>query len=250
MKTVVCVKQVKVLGDEIEFTENARDVDPDYIESVLNEWDAYATEEALLVRERLGGEVVVLTCGDADAEKALRRCLAMGADRAIRIEGLAEHDPISVARALAEVVSAEAPDLVLCGVQSSDSVQAAVPTGLAEVLGLPRVAVVTKLDCAGSGPATVHRELEGGLIDIVETSTPAVITIQTGINQPRYANLRAIKQAEHVEIDVRQAGDVGTPGYRVRRMFVPAKGEGAEMLDGSPAEIAARVVEIVQERLK
>lgn len=249
MKTVVCVKQVKVLGDEVEFTDDARDVDPDYVESVLNEWDAYATEEALLLRERLLGEVVALTCGDPDAEKALRRCLAMGADRAIRVEGLAERDPISVARALADVVRAESPELVLCGVQSSDSVQAAVPTALAELLGLPRVAVVTRLDWSGSGPATAHRELEGGLIDVVEVSTPAVVTIQTGLNQPRYANLRAIKQAEQVEIDVRQA-EGGTPGYRVRRMFVPSKGEGAEMLTGGPAEIAARVAEIVQERLR
>jgi electron transfer flavoprotein beta subunit len=173
----------------------------------------------------------------------------MGADRAIRVEGVAR-DPFSVARALAEVVGPENADLVLCGVQSSDAVQAATGTALAELLDLPRAAVVTRVDYdAGARTAVVDRELEGGLVDRVEVDTPAVLTIQTGINQPRYANLRAIKQAEQVEIDVRDAADGGMPAYRVRRMFVPDRGEGAEMIDGSAAEIAARIASIVKERL-
>jgi electron transfer flavoprotein beta subunit len=134
-------------------------------------------------------------------------------------------------------------------VQSSDAVQAATGTALAEELGLPRAAVVTKLEL-GNGTATVHRELEGGLVDVVEVDTPAVLTIQTGINEPRYATLRAIKQAEQQEIDVREPGDLGAPAARVRRMFVPPKGEGAEILDGDPTAIASRIKEIVEERLK
>lgn len=249
MKTVVCVKQVLQLGDEVEFTDDGLDVDPDYLDTALNEWDSFATEEALQLRERLGGEVVVVTCGPKQSEAALRRCLAMGADRAIRVEG-AGRDPIAVARGLAEVVRDESPDLVLCGVQSSDSVQAATGTALAELLDLPRVAVVTKLDYdEGAGTAVVDRELEGGLLDRVEVDVPAVLTIQTGINQPRYANLRAIKLAEQVEVDVRQAAAGGQPAYRVRRMFVPPKGEGAEMLGRDPAEVARRIAEIVKERL-
>jgi electron transfer flavoprotein beta subunit len=108
---------------------------------------------------------------------------------------------------------------------------------------------VTKIEL-GEGKATVHRELEGGLVDVVEVDTPALLTIQTGINEPRYATLRAIKQAEEKEIDVRQAGDLGAPAYAVRRMFVPPKGEGAEMLNGSAEHVAQRIKEIVQERLK
>ncbi len=249
MRVVVCVKQVSQLGDEVEFTGDGRDVDPDYLDSALNEWDGFAAEEALQLRERLGGEVVVVTCGGEESEKALRRTLAMGADRAIRVEG-AGRDPLSVGRALAEVVRAESPDLVLCGVQSSDSVQAATGTVLAELCDLPRVAVVTKVDHDhGARKAVVDRELEGGLVDRVEVDTPAVLTIQTGINQPRYANLRAIKQAEQVEIDVRTAPG-GAEAYRVRRMFVPPKGEGAQLLKGSPAEIAGQLLELVRERLK
>src|SRR5919204_3350742 len=121
MRIVVCVKQVAVLGDEVEFLSDGRDVDPDYLDRAVNEWDLYATEEALQLCERVGeGEVVAVSVGDEEAEAALRRCLAMGASRAIRIDADAA-DPLAVARALAEAVAAEQADLVLCGVQSSDS---------------------------------------------------------------------------------------------------------------------------------
>jgi electron transfer flavoprotein beta subunit len=250
VKIVVAVKQVAQLGDEVEFTDDERDVDPDYLDYALNEWDSYATEEALRLVEAAGeGEVVVVTVGDEDVEDCMRRCLAMGADRGVRVEVEEKLDPIQTARALAEVVRGESPDLVFTGVQSADAVQAATGTALAELLDLPRVAVVTKIEL-GEGTATVHRELEGGLVDVVEVDTPALMTIQTGINEPRYATLRAIKQAEDKEIEVRQPADLGAAAYRVSRMFVPPKGEGAEMLDGGAGQVAQRIKEIVAERLK
>jgi electron transfer flavoprotein beta subunit len=247
LKIVVCVKQVGALGDEVEFTDDERDVDPDYLDYALNEWDTYATEEALRLSEAAGdGEVVVVSVGPEDAEEAMRRCLAMGAHRGIRVDTDDWLDPIQVARALAEVVRAESPDLVFAGVQSADSVQATTGTALAELLDLPRVAVVTKIEL-GDGKATVNRELEGGLLDVVEVDTPALLTIQTGINEPRYATLRAIKQAEEKEIDVRHPGDLDEPAYRVKKMFVPPKGEGAEMLNGSAADVAQKIKTIVEE---
>ena len=243
------MKQVAVLGDEVEFTEDKRDVDPDYLDFALNEWDTYATEEALRIVEAAGsGEVVVVSVGDENVEDCMRRCLAMGADRGIRVDTEEKLDPIQVARTLAEIVEGETPDLVLTGVQSSDSVQAATGGALAALLDLPCVAVVTKIEL-GDGKATVHRELEGGLLDVVEVDTPALFTIQTGINECRYATLRAIKQAEEKEIDVRPVGDLGEPASHVRKMFVPPKGEGAEMLNGGAAEVAQRIQEIVQEKL-
>ena len=249
MKVLVCVKQVALLGDEVEFTDDERDVDPDYLDFALNEWDSYATEEALRLVETAGsGEVVVVSVGDEDAEDSMRRCLAMGADRGIRVEAERTLDAMQVARALAEVVQGESPDLVFAGVQSSDSVQAATGGALAGLLDMPSVAVVTKIELS-NGKATVNRELEGGLVDVVEVDTPAVLTIQTGINEPRYATLRAIKQAEEKDIDVRQPGDLGEAAQRVRKMFVPPKGEGAEMLDGGAAEVAKRIKEIVQEKM-
>jgi electron transfer flavoprotein beta subunit len=252
VKIVVCVKQVAVLGDEVEFTGDARDVDPDYLDYALNEWDSYATEEALRIREQAGeGDVVVASVGAARVEAALRRCLAMGADRAVRVDYMESADPITVARLLAPVVHGEAPDLVLCGVQSSDAVQAAAGTALAQLLGLPRVAVTRRIEWdPGATRATAHRELEGGLVAVTEVDTPALLTIQTGINQPRYATLRAIKQAEQKEIAVVPPGEPGEPAYRIRRMFAPPRGEGAQLLQGSPAEIARRIKEIVEEQLR
>jgi electron transfer flavoprotein beta subunit len=238
---------VKVLGDEIEFRPDGRDVDPGSLERSLNEWDACAVEEALRLRERLGGEVVVVTVGDEGADAALRRCLAMGADRAVRV--VAEPlDPVSTARALAGPVRAESPTLVLAGAQSADSAQGSTGAALAGLLGLPQVAVVTRLEWDGAATAVVHRELEGGLVDVVEVDTPALLTVQTGINAPRYANLRAIKQAEQQEIAV-VAAQAGEAAYRVRRMFAPPRAAGAELLDGDPAQIAERILTIVRERL-
>jgi len=255
LKTVVCVKQVAVLGDEVEFTEDERDVDPDYLERALNEWDVSAVEEALRIKESLvdgDGEVVVVTVGDEEATEALRRCLAMGADRAIRVgaQGVDDADPLTVARGLASVATSEKPDLVLCGVQSSDSVQAATGVMLAELLDVARVAVVIKVECeTGSRTARVHRELEGGLLDVVDVDLPAVLTIQTGINEPRYATLRAIKQANLQEIEVVDLDREQPPAYRVRRMYVPERGEGAELLGDDAAGVAGRIAEIVKGRL-
>ncbi len=127
MKIVVCVKQVAILGDEVEFTSDERDVDEDYLEFALNEWDSYSLEAALLIKEAVGeGEVVAVTVGNEDAEEALRRCLAMGADRAVRVAAEAAHaaDPLTIARGLAAAIGPEDPDLIFAGVQSSDSVQA------------------------------------------------------------------------------------------------------------------------------
>ena len=253
MKAVVCVKQVATLGDEVEFTDDGRDVDPDYLETSVNEWDTYALEEALRLKEAAGeGEVVVVTVGSDEADEALRRCLAMGAVRAIRVEadGVDASDPLTVARGLAQAIGPESPDLVFAGVQSSDAVQAATGTMLAELLALPRVAVVTKVDYDAAGRhATVNRELEGGLVDVVEVDTPALLTVQTGINEPRYATLRAIKQAALKDIAVTELEAAGSPAYRVRKMFVPPRGEGAEPLGDSPAEVAQKIAEIVKARL-
>jgi electron transfer flavoprotein beta subunit len=264
MKLVVLVKQVAALDEEFELLDDRPGVDPDYLEWDLNEWDNFSLEAALQIRESAGGdgdEVVVVTVGDDEAEEGLRSCLAKGADRAIRIwdESLAGADVLAVARVLAAAVERESPDLVLCGVQSSDAVNGATGVALAGYLDLPRVAVVTRLDYdAAGGAVTADRELEGGLIEVVRMSTPALLTIQTGINEPRYATLRAIKQAREKPLEVAGLEELGldpeavavAAGSRMVSLATPDRGEGAEMLNGSPGSVAARIVEIVQERLK
>jgi electron transfer flavoprotein beta subunit len=263
VRIVVAVKQVVALDEEFELVEGGTRVDADYLEWDLNEWDKFSLEAALQLCDGAGGdghEVVVVTVGDEEADEALLSCLAKGADRAIRVwdEVLEGADVLAVARTLAAVVQREAPDLVLCGVQSSDARNGATGTALAGYLDLPRVAVVTKLDWdASSGTGTVHRELEGGLTEVLRIQAPALLTVQTGINEPRYATLRAIKQARDKPLEVVGLGDIGlgpgvvaaAAGSRTVALTTPDHGTGAEMLNGSPAAVAARIVEIVNERL-
>lgn len=260
MKIVVAVKSVATLDDEFELTGDASAVDPDYLEWDLNEWDGFSLEAALELREAEGeGEVVALTVGARDAEEALLSCLARGADRGVRIwdEALEGADALAVATVLAAAVEREAPDLVLCGVQSSDAVNGATGIALAGLLDLAHVAVVRRLDYdSATATATVERELEGGLVELLSVRLPALLTIQTGINQPRYATLRAIKQAREKPMAVEDLAALGlseadlaaVAGSRRRELAVPDRGGGAEMLGGSVEEMAARIADLVKER--
>jgi electron transfer flavoprotein beta subunit len=262
VKIVVPIKQVAALDDEFELLDDGPGVDPDFVELDLNEWDTFSVEAALRLQESTGGdgEVVVVTIGDEEAEEALLGCLARGADRAVRVwdDSLADADPLMVARVLAGAVGREGADLVLCGVQSSDAVNGATGVALAGYLDLPHVAVVKQLDYdPASSTATVKRELEGGLVEVLRVRTPALLTIQTGINEPRYANLRAIKQAREKPLEVTAPDALGldsgaiaaAAGSHRRALRHPDRGGGAEMLEGSPPELAARIVEIVRERM-
>jgi len=262
LKIVVPVKQVASLDDDFELLGDGSGVDPDFLQLDLNEWDTFSLEAALTLREGDGGdgEVVVVTVGDEESEEALLGCLARGADRALRLwsDECRDADPLTVARLLAAAVARESPDLVLCGVQSSDAVNGATGVALAGYLEMPHVAVVKQLDyAAAESAATVKRELEGGLVEVLKVRLPALLTIQTGINEPRYANLRAIKQAREKPLQVSTPEQVGlgagalaaAAGSRRRQLRPPDRGEGAEMLAGSAAEVATRIVEIVRERM-
>ena len=264
MKIVVAVKQVASLDEEFELPRVGGAVDPEFLEWELNEWDNFSLEAALEIRERSANgedEVVVITVGDEQAEDGLLSALAMGADRAVRAwdEALEGADLLSIARVLAAIVRRENPDLVLCGVQSSDAVNGATGIALAGYLDLPHVAVVKGLDYdPAAGTATVERELEGGLIEVLRVPAPALLTIQTGINEPRYATLRAIKQARQKPLRVIGLDELGldpaavtsAAGSRLLKLATPDRGLGAQMLDGTPAELAARIAQIVEERLK
>ncbi len=263
MKIVVCVKQVASLDEEFELLEGDGGVDPDFIEWDLNEWDTFSLEAALQLHEgdgAGGGEVVAVTVGDEEAEEGLLACLARGADRAVRVwdEALEGADLLAVARVLAAAVERESPDLVLCGVQSSDAVTGSTGTALAGYLDLAHVAVVKELSYdAASATLTVDRELESGLVEVVRIGLPALLTIQTGINEPRYATLRAIKQARDKPLATYGLEDLGldasglaaAAGARVVGLQTPERGAGAQLLEGSPAEMADLIVEIVQERM-
>jgi electron transfer flavoprotein alpha/beta subunit len=251
-RILVMVKHVAKLGDEYGFTDDGRDVRREFMEFSLNEWDDAALEEGLRCIEKLGsGEVVAVTVGDADADASLLKALAKGAHRAVRIwdATLSNADPITIARALAGIAKAEAPDLVFAGVQSGDQAHGATGTALARILGLPHAAVVVGLEWDGTGNLKLARELEGGLRHNFDLKSPAVVAIQTGINTPRFATMKMVKQAKQKPLVVVGGADVidGSGGYLVRRMYVPEQTK-AEMLTGAPAEVAKFIADLIREK--
>lgn len=260
MKIFVAVKRVAVLEEDFEIRDDGRDVDPDFLNWDLNEWDDFSLECAVQIKETAGEgvEVVAVTVGPDDADEVLRKCLAKGADRALRVwdDAIEGSDPIAIARVLAAVALKEKPDLVLAGTQSSDHGHASTGIALSALLDWPHAAVVAALEFKpGAVSALVQRELEAGLLQSVEVQTPAVLTIQLGINTPRYASLRGIKQAAARPIETMTPQELGLPDSalgeagslsRVRRMVVPEKGS-AQMIEGSAAEQAARLIQIIRE---
>jgi len=260
MKILVAIKQVAALDEDFEFRGDGRDVDADFLLRDLNEWDDFSLEEAVKIKEAADGhlEVVAVSVGCGEADESLRKCLAKGADRAVRVWDAAMEgsDPIAIARVLAAVAKREAPDLLFAGVQSSDHAFASTGIATAAFLAWPHAAVVNYLGYTpGAKRAVFRRELEGGLLQELEIDCPAVLTIQLGINAPRYASLRSIKQASLKTIEVLSSSDLGLgardvgetgSASRVRRMYVPDKGH-AQLIEGDAAAQAARLAAIIRE---
>ncbi len=224
----------------------------------VNEWDDFSLEAALQLTKAGGGEVVVATVGDEPAEEALRAALAKGADRALRVWDpvLEQADPLALAAVLAALAAREEPELILTGVQSSDGANAATGVALAGLLDWPRVAVVRGIEADGE-VLTVERELEGGAAEVLRVRLPALLTVQTGSNEPRYATLRAIKLARQKPLDILGLSDLGldegrvaeAAGSRTVALSLPERGDGATLLGGSPDAIAGRIAEIIREQL-
>jgi electron transfer flavoprotein beta subunit len=260
MKILVAVKQVAALDEDFEIRPDGRDVEADFLIRDLNEWDDFSLEEAVKIKEASAEpvEVIALSVGPEEVDESLRKCLAKGADRAIRVwdEAIEGSDPIAIARVLAAVAKIEAPAMLFAGVQSSDQSFASTGIATAAFLEWPHAAVVSSLTYApGAKSAVFRRELEGGLLHEVEIRCPAVLTIQLGINTPRYASLRSIKQAAAKPIEVLSLGDlklgaddVGEAGSlsRVRRMYIPDKGR-AQLIEGDAAQQALKLAQLIRE---
>ena len=259
MKVLVTVKEVTAVDDEFEI--DGLDIDDRYVTADLNEWDEYAVEEAVQLSESLDDvEVVTVTIGPSDSEETIRQALAKGADRAIRVwddalDDDAMLDPATKARLLAAVAEQEGPDLILTGVQSADDSLGATGVTLADQLGTEWAAVVNALDLdAEAGVAHVHRELEGGVEELTEIDLPAVLTIQTGINEPRYASLRGIRQAQSKEIAPKTLSDLGLDHAAVESelfltdMYEPETESDATYFDGDADEQAAKLASALREK--
>lgn len=260
MKILVAVKQTAALEEDFEIRDDGLDVDEDFMLYDLNEWDDFSLEEAMKIKESSDTEVevVVVSVGPDRVDESLRKCLAKGADRAIRVwdDSAEGSDAIVVGRILTEVIKKEAPDMVFAGVQSSDQAYASTGISVASYLNWPHAAVVADLQYKpGDNKATIRRELEGGMLQEVDIQCPAVLTIQLGINKPRYASLRGIKQAAAKPIEALSLADIGlSPDEvgsgksmsRVRRMYIPEKGR-ATMIEGTLSEQAAKIIQIINE---
>ncbi len=257
MEILVCVKRVPDTAEnEIEVKADGTDIEQDDLVYSVNEWDNYAVEEAIQIRDKVGGAVTVVTVGDDEAEEVLRREMAMGADSGI----LCSDDAFegSDGRGIAAILKAEIEkgkyDLVLTGAQADDGA-GQVGGMVAAMLDWPYASLVNKIEAGDGGSITVGREIEGGNQEMNEIQLPCVLSIQTGINEPRYVGIRGIRKVASVEIPTHGAADlglaadaVGAAGAKVKRVdyFMPELGEGAEILEGSMEEKIDKLIEMLK----
>ncbi len=247
MKIVVCIKQVPARDAPLVIAEDGVWIREADIGFEVNEPDSYALEEALRLKEKHGGEVVALSLGPERVRQAIKEALAKGADRAIHVadDKFFALDPLGVARSLAAALAKEKFDLLLTGLQSDDHGFGQTGVLLAELLGLPHATIIMQIDVQ-DGRLKVKRELEAGWFQWVEVPLPAVLTIQSGINKPRYATLKGIMAAKKKEIVAMSRKDLGgeaQPAQRLERIYIPQKTKKTEFITGTPQEAAAKLVE-------
>ncbi|MGA2628793.1 MAG: electron transfer flavoprotein subunit beta/FixA family protein [Terriglobia bacterium] len=250
MKIIVCLKQVPSRDAVLRLNAAGTWIQESDLSFGVNEPDIYALEEALRLKEKHGGEVVVCSLGPARAQQAIKEALAKGADRALHLDDLAFEglDPRGTARALAAAIRSEAPDLVLTGLQSDDNGFAQTGVILAELLGLPHSTIIMEIQAEGTR-LKVKRELEAGWFQWIEMPMPALLAIQSGINKPRYASLKGIMAAKNKPLKKLTAADLGltaedlAPRQKIVKVYVPPKKGQTEFLQGNPKEIAALLVD-------
>jgi electron transfer flavoprotein beta subunit len=243
MKIAVCIKQVPARDWQPRVNESRTWIRDEDASFEMNEPDAYALEEALRTKERHGGEVVVCSAGPARVSQVVREALARGADRAIHVESdeLAAADAFAVAGALADAMAGEAFDLVLTGLQSDDQGFAQVGVVLAERLGMPHATIIMEVHAEG-GSLRVKRELEGGWFQSVSMPLPAVLTIQSGINQLRYATLKGIMAAKKKEVRKVAPTAPIRSRQRIVNLYAPQRTKQTQIIGGTPAEAAKELV--------
>jgi electron transfer flavoprotein beta subunit len=247
MKIIVAIKQVPERDAQVRIDAAAKWIEEGDVQYALNESDAYALEEALQLKEKHGGEVVVISVGPERVGTTIREALAKGADRAIYVDcnDLGQRDALGVARLLAEALKPENPDLVLTGLQSDDLGLGQTGVIVAELLSLPHASLILHVEKTDSG-LKVKRELEGGWFQEIELPTPAVLTIQSGGNKLRYATLMGIKKAKSKEMRTVTAAELGAakdPVVILDGVALPQKQRSTQILPGSPKEAAAALVE-------
>jgi electron transfer flavoprotein beta subunit len=252
MKILVCIKMVPDISEtEISIDRTGKGINTNGLKFEINDADNYAVEEAMLIKEAYGGSVTVLSIASKDADVMIRMALAKGGERAIRIEDSRVNfrNPLQVAKVLAAAIRNEGYDLILTGCMSSDDRNMSVGVALAAELGIRHASMVKHVD-AKPDKVTVHRELEGGMLEVMEVALPAVLTIQTGINTPRYARIRELRQAMKKELKVVTLDDLGVDEGQVNEsaskveflgFYFPKVISNVTILEGSPEEVAEQI---------
>lgn len=257
MDIIVCVKHVPETAEaDLKIDASGKGVEKTGLVYDINEWDDYALEEAVRIKEKQGGTVTAITIGPDDSDSTLRKCLARGADKAIRMTDpkFSNSDSYPLAKILLSAIKTLHYDVVFCGMQAGDDGNSSVGPILAEMLTIPHATMVKKIEL-GTGTAKINRELEGGLEEQLEVKLPALFSIQTGINEPRYVSIMGIRKAMQKEIKVMTLSDtgltendVGEAGSwtRIDKLYIPPVEKQAEFIKGSPDEMATRVTEILK----
>jgi electron transfer flavoprotein beta subunit len=252
MLTYVAIKQVPVRDAAVAVDAGGKWIDAGHLEYEINEPDAYALEEALQLREKHGGEVVVLCAGPERCTQAIREALAKGADRGIHIvcDDASALDTFTLARRLAAAARVENPDLILTGLQSDDLGLGQTGVLMAELLGIPHATIIMQVE-KQDGAVRVKRELEAGWFQWMELPLPALLTIQSGISKLRYATLMGIKKAKTKEVKRVVDGEAASaPPVLLDRVYLPQKKKETQIIEGTPAEAAAALLDKLKFELR
>jgi len=252
MDILVCVKRVPDPSEnDIRLNSQGNDIEKDDLVYSVNEWDNYAVEEAIQIVDKIGGSVTVASVGSEEEEEILRRQMAMGANKGVLLSDTMtqQADGRKIARFLSSYVTQNKFDMILCGAQSDEGASQ-VGGMMAALLDRPYASLVNMIEVVGENKLKIGREIEGGNQEINEIEMPCVLSIQTGINEPRYVSIRGIRKVASLEIPTFTAQDTGCPDCSLKlqklEYFQPELGAGAEMLAGSTEELAEKVVELLK----
>ncbi len=252
MNLIACVKQVPDTEAQIKVKADGSGIEEAGIKWVMNPYDEFGVEEALRLKEKAGGTVTVVSVGPARAMETIRTALAMGAEKGVHITDLDNADAFATASALAAAIKEIPFDLVFCGQRAIDDDSAQVGSILAELLGVPQVTIVTKLEVADNKIKAV-KPIEGAQL-LIEASMPCVVTAQKGLNEPRYASLPGIMKAKKKPVDVKKAADYGISAdfkANVAKMMPPPSRPPGKIIQGDdPAVKAAELVKLLREEAK
>ncbi|MBN2542260.1 electron transfer flavoprotein subunit beta/FixA family protein [bacterium] len=248
MDSIVCIKRVPETAEAtLKIDSSNLKLDEENLVFSINEADNYALEQALLLQEEFGGDVTIVSVGPEKTDEIIRMALAKGATSGIRItpSNLEELDPASIAKLIADEVKDLDYDLIFTGCIASDDGFSQVGVTLAEMLGINHISMAVEME-AEEETAKINRELEGGLMEKFEVKYPAVITIQTGINEPRYASILGIKRAGSKELKVVEASEAKAEKVKLEKIYFPPPGKMAEIFEGGPAETSGKVAEVLK----